>query len=203
MQEINKNLLQYLNSLGENIFFEIFVKIFVDAPIFILPIFLAGFWIYYSFLERNQQGGFSPLLDKKQDLIFIFYGIVFAIITSLLIQQFIIVERPEQHLGAGAKLLLDHLPDASFPSDHATVSIAFLTGLLLSGYKKYFWFFLLPILAMNTSRIIAGVHWPFDIIAGGIVGIFISIITFQYYKKIKLVKKLNLKIIKLLNYIKL
>ncbi|MDQ7023403.1 MAG: hypothetical protein Q9M97_07925 [Candidatus Gracilibacteria bacterium] len=59
-----------------------------------------------------------------------------------LIQQFIIVERPEQHLGAGAKLLLDHLPDASFPSDHATVSIAFLTGLLLSGYKKYFWFLL-------------------------------------------------------------
>jgi len=36
------------------------------------------------------------------------------------------VDRPEEHLKAGGKLLLDHLPDASFPSDHATVSIAFL-----------------------------------------------------------------------------
>jgi len=198
MQEINKNLLQYLNWLWENTFISNCVNIFVDAPIFIIPVFLLWMWIYYSFSKTEKN-----VLEKKQKLIYIFYGIVFSLIISLIIQQFIQVDRPEEHLKAWAKLLLDHLPDASFPSDHATVSIAFLAGLFFSWYKKYFWIFLLPIVFMDISRIIAWVHWPFDIIAGSIVWIIGSYISINYLSKIKLVKKLNMEIIKLLNYIKL
>ena len=199
MQEINKELLQYLNWLTQYKFIDNFVKIFVDAPIFIIPVFLLWFWIYYSFSEKNKQ----DLVEKKQNLIFIFYWVVFWIVISLIIQQFINIERPEQHLKAGAKLLLDHLPDASFPSDHATVSIAFLTWVFLAGYKKLFWLFLIFFVAMNLSRIIAWVHWPFDILAWSFVWVFASYIVFRYFSKIKLVKNINLKIIKLLNYIKL
>ena len=198
MQEINKNLLQYFNSLWELEFFQIFVQIFVDTPIFILPVFLAWYWLYYSF-TKTQKG----IIDKKENLILVFYWVVLALITSLIVQQFVIVDRPEQHLEAGAKLLLDHLPDASFPSDHATVSIAFITWILLAWYKKSFYILLIPMIFMNLSRIIAWVHWPFDIIAWSIIWILAPLIVFNYISKIKLVKKLNLKIIKLLNYIKL
>jgi undecaprenyl-diphosphatase len=65
--------------------------------------------------------------------------------------------------------LLDHIPDASFPSDHASVSVAFLTALYLTGYKKVFWAFMPWVILMNLCRVIAGVHWPFDILAGTIV----------------------------------
>lgn len=198
MQEINKNLLQYFNSLWELEFFQIFVQIFVDTPIFILPVFLAWHWLYYSF-KKTQKG----IIDKKENLIIVFYWVVLALITSLIVQQFVIVDRPEQHLEAGAKLLLDHLPDASFPSDHATVSIAFITWILLAWYKKSFYILLIPMIFMNLSRIIAWVHWPFDIIAWSIIWILAPLIVFNYISKIKLVKKLNLEIIKLLNYIKL
>ena len=56
---------------------------------------------------------------------------------------------------------------------------------------------------MNLSRILAWVHWPFDIIVWSIIWILASLIVFKYISKIKLVKKLNSEIIKLLNYIKL
>ncbi len=203
MQEINKNLLQYLNWLWEIEFFRIFVQIFVDGPIFILPVFLLWYWIYYSFLERNKKDTFDLFLEKKQDLIFIFYWTVFALIISLIIQQFVNIDRPEQHIKAGAKLLLDHLPDASFPSDHASVGIAFITWLFFSWYKKWFWLLLLPFIFMIISRVIAWVHWPFDILAWSLIWTFGSYIAIFHFSKIKFVKKLNLEIIKLLNYIKL
>jgi hypothetical protein len=50
-------------------------------------------WIYYSFYRVE-----TNIVDKKQNLIFIFYGIVLSLFISLLIQHFVQVDRPEQHL---------------------------------------------------------------------------------------------------------
>ena len=50
---------------------------------------------------------------------------------------------------------MSHVPDASFPSDHATVSIAFLTSLFLANYKRIGLIFLPFVIIMNLSRIIA------------------------------------------------
>jgi membrane-associated phospholipid phosphatase len=50
---------------------------------------------------------------------------------------------------------MSHIPDASFPSDHTAVSIAFVTALFLSGYKKIAIIFLPFALIMNVSRIIS------------------------------------------------
>jgi membrane-associated phospholipid phosphatase len=44
-----------------------------------------------------------------------------------MIQQVIHVDRPENYLSQAGKLLMNHIPDASFPSDHASVSFAFVT----------------------------------------------------------------------------
>lgn len=198
MQEINIELLQYLNNLSQYSFIDKFVKIFVDGPILLIPIFLLWYWIYYSYTKNK-----IDVFEKKSDLILIFIWIVIWLSISLIIQQIVHINRPEQHLQAWAKLLLDHLPDASFPSDHATVSIAFVFWLLFAWYKKYFWIFLVLMIFMNISRVIAWVHWPFDILWWSIVWFSWAFVSFKYLKKIKLVKNLNLKIIKLLNYIKL
>lgn len=198
MQEINIELLQYLNNLSQYSFIDKFVKIFVDGPILLIPIFLLWYWIYYSYTKNK-----IDFFEKKSDLILIFIWIVIWLSISLIIQQIVHIDRPEQHLQAWAKLLLDHLPDASFPSDHATVSIAFVFWLLFAWYKKYFWIFLVLMIFMNISRVIAWVHWPFDILWWSIVWFSWAFVSFKYLKKIKLVKNLNLKIIKLLNYIKL
>ena len=199
IMEINKQLLNYFNSFSDIELIWENIGILADSPIFFLPIFLVWAWSYYSFINKPS----SEKNEKKSNLIFIVYWVIFSILVSLLIQQFVHLDRPELHLINSWKLLMEHLPDASFPSDHATVSFAFLTWLFLANYKKIWLVFLPFVLIMNISRIIAWVHWPFDILAWSLVWIFTMVFMFKYWKKCKILININKFIIKIMNYIKL
>lgn len=190
---LNKEILIYLNSLWENIYIEKLVTIFVDWPIFFIPVFLFSTWLYYS-IKKN---------GNKKNLLFILYWILVWIIISLIIKKIIIVDRPETVINWTWKLLLKHIPDASFPSDHANVSFAFITGLFLANYKKVFWIFLPFVILMNLSRIIAWVHWPLDILVWIIIWITWAFISFKILSKYKFVNSINKYIIKTMLYIKL
>lgn len=206
LQEINKELLISLNSLTKYDYIESIVLIFADLPIFFIPIFLITLWIYYSRKKKNKILSFLHLTKKlleKENLLYIFYSAVIWIIISLTIQQFIHMDRPETALQWVWKLLLDHLPDASFPSDHATVSVAFLTSLFLAWFKKTWLYYAPFVVLMLLSRIIVWVHWPFDILAWSLVWFFSSFITFKYLSKLIIVNKLNKFIIKIMWYIKM
>lgn len=198
-QELNKEILIYLNSLTEYNFIQKFILIFADTPIFFLPIFLLWMWIYYTYKKSPN----NLLKLEKEKLLFIFYSTIIWIFISIIIQQLVIIERPEEALKWVWLLLLNHIPDASFPSDHATVSVAFLTSLFLAWYKKTWLFFSFFVLSMLLSRIIVWVHWPFDIIVWSLVWIIASYITFKYLSKLDFIKKINKSIINILWYIKL
>ena len=162
-----------------------------DAPIFFLPIFLLSAWIFYTFKIKDN--------NKKSNLLNIVYWIILAIIINLLIQSIVKIDRPESVV----KAILDHIPDASFPSDHAAVSFAFLSWLFISGYKKIWYIFSIFVILMNFSRVAWGIHWFFDIVAWAFVWISSSIFIFKYLKNTKFIINLNNFIIKILNYIKL
>jgi undecaprenyl-diphosphatase len=121
--EINRNLLIFFNNLSNYKIIEKLVLIFSDTPIFFIPIFLIYIWIYYTYSLKED--------NKKKSVLFIFYSTIISIIIALIIQNIIHIERPENYINKTGKLILNHLPDASFPSDHATVSFAFLTSLFL------------------------------------------------------------------------
>lgn len=202
MQEINRNILNYLTSFSNNNFLEKNIWIMADLPIFFIPIFLLWMWLYYSFTKTIENNIFNK--DKKKEvLLFIFYSTIIALIISLIIQQFVNIERPENYINKTWKLLMKHLPDASFPSDHATVSFAFLSALFFANYKKIWLIFLPFVLIMNISRVIAWIHWPFDVIAGMLVWIFSSFIIFEYFKKIESIKKINKYILEVMKIFKL
>jgi undecaprenyl-diphosphatase len=90
---------------------------------------------------------------------------------------------------------MSHVPDASFPSDHAAVSVSFLTWLFLFNYKKVWYFFSIFVLLMLISRIIVGVHWPFDIIVWSIIWV-LSAFIIKKLIDIKTIKNINNTIIK-------
>jgi undecaprenyl-diphosphatase len=121
----------------------------------------------------------------------------------LIIKQFVSIDRPETVLEWVWKLLLKHIPDASFPSDHSAVSTAFLLSLFYTNYKKIWYLFLIFTILMCTSRIILWVHWPFDILAGILVWVLSAIISFKVLKWNKYVDIFNKFILKLANYLKL
>lgn len=195
MMEMNKELLIFLNSLLDYKAIEYITLVFADWPIFFLPIFLVWFWIYHTYKTKNN--------DNKKDLLFIFYSAVIAIIINLIIQQIVHLDRPEEAIKWVWKLLLDHIPDASFPSDHTAVWISFLTALFLANYKKIWLIFFLPAILMVISRVILWVHWPLDIVAWSFVWIISAFISFKLIKKSKCINKFNDFIIKIMNYIKL
>lgn len=66
--------------------------------------------------------------------------------------------------------LLAHKRDSSFPSDHAAGSFGFAVGLLYAGVGDGVLALLLA-LAVSWGRVFVGLHWPTDVLFGGVVGI--------------------------------
>ena len=205
-QEINKELLIGLNSLINYDFIQVIVLCFADTPIFFIPLFLISLWLYYSYKKNNiiiSDIHLTKNLLEKEKLLYIFYSILVWITISIILQKIIHIERPEEVLKWVWLLILNHLPDASFPSDHATVSVAFLTSIFLAWFRKTWLFFTPFVILMLLSRVIVWVHWPFDIIAGAIVWVLSSYLTFKYLIKNIYIKKINQFIIKIMWCIKL
>ena len=188
--EINKNISEWLNSFIVNNNLEKFVWFFADFPIFFLPIFLLSYWLFYTYKIQN---------NNKSNLLNIFSSIILAIFISLMIQQIVQIDRPESIV----KPILQHIPDASFPSDHATVSFAFLAWLFLAWYKRTFYTFSIFVILMNFLRIGWWIHWFFDIVAWAIIWILSSVFIFKYLKNTKIIKQINNFIIKTMGKMKL
>ncbi len=192
-KHINVYLLQTLNNLTKYDYIANIVYFMSDAPIFILPIFLLWYWIYFNYKKD---------INWKNKLLFIFYSTIIAIIISLIIQQFVSIERPEKSLISAWKMILQHIPDASFPSDHASVSSAFLISLFFFDFKKIAKILTPFFIIMLLSRIAWGVHWPLDIFIWCLVWFLSSFIIYKS-RNLDIFTKINNFIMKLSSYFKL
>ena len=94
---------------------------------------------------------------------------IIALALAKFIQHYYVLERPFV-TRADVTLLIDHAPDASFPSEHTTGAFALATGL---GLYRRAWGLLLIALAcvMAFARVFVGIHWPADVAGGAAIGI--------------------------------
>lgn len=73
----------------------------------------------------------------------------------------------------------------SFPSGHTQGAAAFYTTLALEIKKSWFRLtMIILIVLVAVSRMYLGVHWPIDTIAGGFFGVLISLLLFNFLRKI-------------------
>jgi len=194
IENFNTTWLLFFNNFADSEFSATVFWYIADLPIFFLPLFLIFTWLYYVIKNKNEQ---------KKSLLFIVYSTIVALIINIVIQKLVHFDRPESALQNSWRLILEHIPDASFPSDHTAVSIAFVTAMYLFGFRKIALIFLPFALLMNTSRIIVWVHWPLDVIVGTIIWFLSAIFVYKFLQDISIIKKLNLQIIKIASFFRL
>lgn len=104
-------------------------------------------------------------------------GAVAAYVVSELAKGVMSVERPCRTLSDVA-IIADECPppgDWSFPSNHATIAVALAVVILLTSWRLGL--LALPIAALTAfSRVFLGVHYPHDVIAGVLIGAFVTVI---------------------------
>lgn len=194
IENFNTTWLVFFNNFAQWDFWIEFFAYIADLPIFFLPIFLVFTWLYYVIKNKNEQ---------KIALLFLLYSTFVALFINIIIQKLVHFDRPETALENSGNLILEHIPDASFPSDHTAVSIAFVTALYLFGFRKIALVFLPFAFAMNISRIVVGVHWPLDVIVGTIIGFLSAIFVYKVVQHFELIKKLNIQILKIAAFFRL
>lgn len=97
-------------------------------------------------------------------------------ILSAIISRGIIVEAIRffyQRLRPFEALQLDPLFnkfDPSFPSGHMAFFFALVPAVFMIS-KKWGWIFTISAILIGLARIISGVHWPSDILAGAVIGL--------------------------------
>lgn len=83
------------------------------------------------------------------------------------------------------QLIVEH--GWSFPSGHSAFFFA-MAGAIFLFNKKWGIIFFLASLLMNISRVVAGVHYPVDILGGMAVGVIIAYIVYGCAKRIDVEK---------------
>jgi len=137
--------------------------------------------------EHIKAGSFSSMTGRGvgrgfHNVIVILVSAALAWVISRLIKMGFAIDRPFIALDE-ATPLFQPSDSSSFPSGHATFFSAVATALYFY-HKKLGVLALLGAVAIGFARIMAGVHWPLDIIAGITLGILSSIAFFKIYKKI-------------------
>lgn len=95
-------------------------------------------------------------------------GVIIArgILTSLIGALF---EVPRPFREFGTEPLFAVSDPTSFPSGHMAFLISLAAALWILDKRWGIWFFVGSLL-VGVSRVIAGVHWPLDIVGGALVG---------------------------------
>ena len=154
-------------------FFEL-VSLFGKAGIFLILLSLA-LLIY----KPTRRFGTAMLLGVT----------IGAICTNLFLKVFISRPRPyadESSLFHQLWLLVGQNleSDKSFPSGHTTAAFAAMTPAFILGKPKVKWAAVIFAVLMGIARIYLVVHYPSDVLAGMIVGIFAGCVSVLIAQKL-------------------
>lgn len=96
--------------------------------------------------------------------------------------------RPRPFIGYTVNSLLAHENTGSFPSGHAAFFFALAAVVYFFGQRRAGqWVFAAAIL-ISLARVYVGVHYPLDILAGALVGLFsgwLAVKAYNYYQNKK------------------
>lgn len=125
---------------------------------------------------------------RSGDRNYIRHGLVAAGLTFLLglaLNQLVLlfVHRIRPYDAGVSHLLITRSADPSFPSDHATASIAIAAAFLLQGMRRTGLWFLAAAALVMVSRVYIGTHYVSDVLGGAATAIIAAMLVRGLYRK--------------------
>jgi undecaprenyl-diphosphatase len=179
MLEINNQIFYFFYNLAhQSVLFDKLIIFFaVYFPYIVIA--AAGLFLLFHHEVLNSKNPFAVLQQKWKEITLVFFVSIFARAIAEVLKYLIHADRPFIKLQNVVALF----PESgySFPSGHATFFMA-LAVILYFSHKKTGYIFMLFALIIGLARIIAGVHFPVDILGGFIVGFLTSHIVVRLLK---------------------
>jgi len=162
----------FLNNLAGQSFFLDGVVVFFASY---LAYILVAIFLIFLFLSQYS-------LREKLEIFLVTAaaGIIARGGVTELIRFFYHRPRPFSELPGIHQLLTD--PAWSFPSGHATFFFAVATVVYLY-HRKWGMFFFVAAALITIGRVVAGVHYPSDVLAGALIGGAVGYATFRIARK--------------------
>lgn len=172
-------LFTYLNSfIGQSIIIDGLVVVFARYFQYIV-IGYALILMYRTLVNRDPDLNPRLYIHKAiSEAVWIFGSVASAFIVTAILKVSFAIPRP---FLSGIEPLFIHGGYNSFPSGHATIFAALTVAMFLFHKKRGWWFFF-SALAIGGARVMAGVHYPIDILAGYIIGALFAYITYVYIR---------------------
>ena len=172
MSELNVKFFFILNNwAGQSTVLDRIIVFFADRLAYVYVIIALGILFFWkTSLAKKIQASIGAFIT-----LFLARGVFVE-----LIRFFYVHPRPMEALTGVHELLTE--TSSSFPSGHATFFFALST--YIYGYdRKMGWGFFILSAAMGFARVVAGVHYPLDILGGAILGVCIGLAVFKTVDK--------------------
>ncbi len=156
IEAINQALFLKINANATTPAWEIDVAIFTaDYLIYLVPVILMCMWLWGDHARRN--------LAIKACLV---------VMIALGVNQVIglVWQHPRPFMIGLGHAYMQHAPDSSFPSDHATVFAGIALTLLFARARWLGSLTLLMGLCVAWARVFVGIHFPLDMLGALVVG---------------------------------
>ncbi len=144
-----------------------------------IVVFLAGI-----FLLKRTEGSFTfslvDLYKKYKEFLSVFFSSFLAYFFSVLLKNFFHTARPFLILPDVQALFLEN--SHAFPSGHTAFFSALAFALFFIN-KKVGYVFIGFALIIGIARIMAGVHFPIDILGGFVLGTGVSYLVAYFTRK--------------------
>ena len=151
--------------------------VFFVADIFPYIVILLAFLflIFYLPLPTSPLGGGKRMgfifIPKWKEITLVFFSGVLAWVLAYILKIIIHTPRPLEMFSNIVPLFSES--GYALPSGHATFFMALALALFFN-HKKAGYVFILFALLIGVARIIAGVHFPIDILGGFVLGFVIA-----------------------------
>jgi membrane-associated phospholipid phosphatase len=148
-------------------------KVFIFIAVYLpyVVIIAAGVFLLMHHEVFKAENPWQVVLQKKKEILMVFFVSCSSWVAASLLKIIIQLPRPFVALSDVSALIEEN--GFTFPSGHATFYMALAVAIFLT-HKKTGYVFVFLALLIGIARIMVGVHFPVDILAGFVLGAMIA-----------------------------